>query len=107
MNKCVESVYDKSGSGKDSNGILNTDVSFDGTWMTKGHTSKVGVAFVMDISTGLALDFEVLKKFCRACANMKKKDKKSFEDWIRMIHAGKCNKNFQGTSGAMEATAAV
>lgn len=71
LKKCVKIVYDKEGRGKDNSSILNIDVSSDGTWMTKGYTTKVGVAFVMDITTGLALDFKVLNKFCRSCANMK------------------------------------
>lgn len=105
---CVEKLYEKEGIEKDSDGVLNIDVSFDGTWLTRGHKSHIGATFVIDIPSGLALDFEVLSNFCRPCSiNKKKKDKKSFEEWHATTHARKCHLNFPGLSGAMEAEGAV
>jgi hypothetical protein len=43
---------------------LSIDVSFDGTWMTRGHRSHVGAAFVIDCDTGFVVDYEVL---CNCC----------------------------------------
>lgn len=104
----VKKLYEKEGIEKDSDGVLNIDVSFDGTWLTRGHKSNIGATFVIDIPSGLALDFEVLSNFCRPCSiNKKKKDKKSFKEWHATTHAGKCQLNFPGLSGAMEAEGAV
>lgn len=62
----------------------------------------------MDIFSGMVLDFEVMSKFCGACSIMKKKkDKKSFDEWRRTQHSGKCQMNFAGPSGATEAEGAV
>lgn len=70
--------------------------------------SRTGASFVMDMFSGMVLDCEVLSNFCRACAIMKKKaDKKSFDEWSRTQHSGKCQMNFAGLSGAMEAEGAV
>ena len=104
---CIEKLYEKEGIVKDTDGILNIDVSFDGTWLTRGHKSHIGAAFVIDIPSGLAVDFEVLSNFCRLCKiNKEKRDKKSFEEWYK-THSGKCHLNFSGLSGAMEAEGAV
>lgn len=86
---CVEKIYEKEGIEKDSDGVLNIDVSFDGTWLTRGHKSHIGATFVIDISSGLALEFEVLSNFCRPCSINKKKKDKSFDEWHATTHAGK------------------
>lgn len=101
--RCVEDVYQKDGVKTDNKGVLNIDVSFDGTWMTKGHKSHIGAAFVMDVISGMTIDYEVLSNFCRSCAIMqKKKDKKAFEEWRKTVHVGTCQKHFDGKSGSME-----
>lgn len=91
--RCVENIYQKDGIEKDSDGILNINVSFNGTWLTKGHKSHIGATFVMEINSGMAIDYEILINFCISCAIMKKKkDKNSFEQWKISEHAGKCQK---------------
>ena len=50
------------------------DVTFDGTWHKRGFTSMYGVAVVIDILTGYVIDYEVLSKYCHACAISKSKD---------------------------------
>lgn len=47
-------------------GIADIEVSYDGTWMTCGHKSYIGIGFMIDVYTGL-VDFEVLCSFCPAC----------------------------------------
>ncbi|GFV36452.1 uncharacterized protein TNCV_2234991 [Trichonephila clavipes] len=42
--------------------ITDLSVSFDGTWLTRGHTSLIGVGCVIDMLTGYVVDFEVMKK---------------------------------------------
>ncbi|GFW14601.1 uncharacterized protein TNCV_1635221 [Trichonephila clavipes] len=38
--------------------ITDLSVSFDGTWLTRGHTSLIGVGCVIDMLTGYVVDFE-------------------------------------------------
>ncbi|GFS95886.1 uncharacterized protein TNCV_2259481 [Trichonephila clavipes] len=44
--------------------IKDLSVSFDGTWLTRGHTSLIGVGCVIDMLTGYVVDFEVMRKVC-------------------------------------------
>ncbi|MPC48037.1 hypothetical protein E2C01_041802 [Portunus trituberculatus] len=104
---CVVKSYENEGKDRDDE-ILNIHCSFDATWLTRGHKSKIGAAFVMDMYSGMIIDFEVLSNFCRACAIMrKKKNPATFDDWYRSAHSGKCQANFHGLSGAMEPEGAL
>lgn len=49
-------------------GYLDIAISFDGTWQKRGHTSHIGVSFVVEIETGMVIDFEVLCNFCQVCS---------------------------------------
>lgn len=71
-------------------GIINTEVTFDGTWMTRGHKSHTGTGFLVKVNTGIKVEFEVLCSFCIVCHRGK-------------FHHQRCHKNFDGRSGAMEA----
>lgn len=44
--------------------IINISVSYDGTWHKRGHTSIYGLGIVIDVLTGLVIDYEVLSKYC-------------------------------------------
>lgn len=106
--KCVERSYEKQWKRKTEDGKLNTDLSFDGTWLTRGHKCHIGATFIMNIYSGMVEDFEILSNFCRACAIIKKKKEKAqFDEWHMTVHTGKCQANFQGLSGAMESEGAV
>ena len=48
--------------------ILDITVSFDGTWMTRGHKSKYGLGCVIEIETGLVIDFVIMSLYCHSCA---------------------------------------
>ncbi|GFW83858.1 uncharacterized protein TNCV_1491991 [Trichonephila clavipes] len=37
--------------------VVDISVSFDGSWLTCGHTSLIGIACVIDILTGYVIDF--------------------------------------------------
>lgn len=107
--KYYEEVYDIH---PDENGILDIDVSFDGTWMTRGHGSKIGVAFVIEFGTGIIIDFQVLSSYCASCDILKSKYAKktlSFEEFQKKQaeHKDKCKINYKGTSGGMEKEAAL
>lgn len=45
----------------------NVAVSFDGTWPTRGHSSRIGVAAVIELFSGYVLDDVVLSNFCLGC----------------------------------------
>lgn len=99
----VEMLDEEHGRGKDSGEVLHADVSFDGTWLTRGHKSHIGATFVMDMFSGMVLDREVPSNFCGVGTIMKKKkDKKCFDEWCSTEHSGKCYMNFASLSGAME-----
>lgn len=107
--KAIEAVkrYYKESEGYTGEGLLDIDVSYDGTWMTRGHKSHIGVGFVVECNTGFVLELEVLSNYCIVCS----KKKLSFTDagfaiWKQQEHK-RCTKNFEGKSGAMEKEAAV
>ena len=102
---CVLEGWEAANQRQDD-GILEVDVTYDGTWMTRGHQSHIGVGFVMDSETGAVLNFEVLSNFCQMChVKQKALSPEEFADW-KEGHAS-CIKNFDGKSGAMEIEAAV
>lgn len=93
---------------KDIDGKLNIDVSFDATWLSRDHKSHTGAGFVVDISFGMVVDYEILSNSYNACTIMKKRrDKANFEQWRKTVHAEKCQANISGLSEAMEAEVAV
>ncbi|GFW85222.1 uncharacterized protein TNCV_3249621 [Trichonephila clavipes] len=50
----VKSAY------QSSSAITDIDVTFDGTWLTRGHSSQIGVGCVINLLTGLVKDFEII-----------------------------------------------
>lgn len=44
---------------------LNIIVSYDGTWLTRGHSSHIGVGCVVDLLTGLCVDAHVMCTYCQ------------------------------------------
>lgn len=87
--------------------ITDVAVSFDGTWMTRGHSSLFGVSCVIDLLTGYALDYQVMSKVCRHCEIAKKDlgDSAEFSVWYEG-HKKECSINHVGSSNAMELAAA-
>ncbi|GFT17863.1 uncharacterized protein TNCV_4910431 [Trichonephila clavipes] len=47
--------------------ITDIDVTFDGTWLTRGHSSQIGVGCMIDLLTGFVMDFEIMSKRCIEC----------------------------------------
>ena len=84
------------------NDIINITVTFDGSWQKRGHKSLFGVASVIDVHTGLVLDFHVMSKYCQECSSCKLTEgTPDYDKWMN-AHKDKCNINFEGSSGAME-----
>ena len=47
--------------------VADSDVSQDGTWQKRGHSSVNGVITVISKETGKCVDVAVLSKECKAC----------------------------------------
>ncbi|GFX92669.1 uncharacterized protein TNCV_4087741 [Trichonephila clavipes] len=89
--------------------ITDLSVSFDGTWLTRGHTSLIGVGCVIDMLTGYVVDFEWMSKVCRHCSVAKNKLGQSsaeFSIWYEG-HKSECDINHLGSSTSMEMEAAL
>ena len=95
------------GEQPDEEGILDVAVSFDGSWMKRGFTSKYGVVCVISAVTGEVLDFHFMSKFCPACEKAKEKDMtpEQKQQWDEE-HAEHCECNYSGSSPGMEARGA-
>ena len=52
VDQCIFNYYKKSGIHPDENGIYNVEVIFDGTWMTRGHSSNIGAGIIAEANTG-------------------------------------------------------
>ncbi|XP_069673452.1 uncharacterized protein [Periplaneta americana] len=93
-----------------SSNVMDIAVSYDGTWHKRGHTSLYGVGLVIDILTGLVIDYEVLSKFCHACSFAAAdlgENSPEYKFWLDGHEkSGDCNKNYTGSSNAMETVAA-
>ena len=95
----------------EENGVLKLDVSFDWTWMKRGHTSKVGMGVVIEIYTGFIVDYEIMCKYCFHCTvrknqlKTKKITQEEYNKW-KAEHHGDCTVNYEGLSGGMEIEAA-
>nr|XP_042913580.1 uncharacterized protein LOC122273614 [Parasteatoda tepidariorum] len=88
--------------------ILDISVSYDGTWQKRGHTSNLGMGIIIDVLTGLVLDYEILSKYCQDCtvtASDLGAASAEFSIW-QSAHQDECEKNFEGSSGSMEMHAA-
>lgn len=94
----------------DSDGVLNIEVVFDGTWMTRGHSSLIGAGAVIEAHTGYVLDGHTLSRYCNACTYWERKvkeDRKLTAKYEKWKASHKCQKNFLESSGKMEAAAAA
>ncbi|KAK8399227.1 hypothetical protein O3P69_003387 [Scylla paramamosain] len=62
---------------------------------------------VIDANTGHVLDYETMSKYCELCSYKKKTlSKEKYEEWYAG-HVSECHINYEGSSGGMEAAAAV
>ena len=71
--------------------------------MTRGHHSKVGVGFVVEVETGIIIDLEVLCNYCQQCSKRVTDNITDTPAW-RAKHKH-CNQNYNHSSASMEATA--
>lgn len=67
----VEKAYSEIEQKMDLVKPINIGVSYDGSWQKRGFTSKYGVGCVIEVVTGLVIDYEVISKYCRVCQKKK------------------------------------
>ncbi|CAF3451053.1 unnamed protein product, partial [Rotaria socialis] len=86
----------------DSDSIVNIAISVDGTWKKRGHVSQYGIVFIIEMDTGLAIDFEVLSTRFEKCEkNQRERSAHEFRAWLTK-HKGSCECNWDGTAKGME-----
>ncbi|GFU19101.1 uncharacterized protein TNCV_4397041 [Trichonephila clavipes] len=92
-----------------SNTITDIAVSFDGTWLTRGHTSQIGIGCVVDTLTGYVIDYDIMSKYCPTCISAKNELGETTAEYDVWYSGTKnsCQINHVGTSGAMEMKAAA
>lgn len=89
--------------------VIDIPVSYDGSYHTRGHTSLFGIGVVIDVLTGLVLDYYIVSKYCHLCAMAKSEmgeDSPEYNFWEEGHKKYECNINFHGYSGGMEQFAA-
>ncbi|XP_068229986.1 uncharacterized protein [Palaemon carinicauda] len=109
----IVEYYRKMNIHPDDNGVLDTDVIYDGTWMTRGHKSNIGVGIVVEACTGFVLDAEILSKYCFTCVindNKLKRNEISQEEFeveeANHKESNTCTRNFEKSSVMMKAEGA-
>lgn len=65
----IRKVYKELGPSINESGVIDITVSYDDTWMTRGYKSIYGVGCVVEVITGLVLDFGILSLYCHGCAS--------------------------------------
>ena len=85
--------------------VIDIAISYDGTWHRRGHSSHHGVGTAIHIETGLVLDVEVLSNYCKSCKSAPDVNDPAYNAWLEN-HKSTCQKNYSGSSGAMEVEAA-
>lgn len=91
--------------------IIDICVSFDGSWKKRGFKSLFSFAAVIEVQTGLVIDFVVLSKFCTQCnqieASCLDTDSDEYQQWYT-AHKRFCDKNCDPNmpSGNMEVESA-
>ncbi|GFX54445.1 uncharacterized protein TNCV_2593791 [Trichonephila clavipes] len=103
-----KNIRDAYGS-KNYKDIVDIGVSYDGSWLTRGHTSNIGVGCDIDLLSGFVIDYEVMSKRCGECEQTKfafEEDSAEFRIWYEG-HQDVCSATHVGSSGAIKENAAV
>ena len=87
--------------------IAKVSVTVGGTWQKRGHSSKIGIVFVISARTGEVLDYVVKSLVCHTCMKHQQDDKTS-KDYINWweLHKPSCLINHSGSSDGMESEGA-
>ena len=92
----------------DGSMICNVPVTVDGTWQKRGHSSKIGLVFVLSVRTGKVLDYQLKSLYCHECVAHKKDDPstKAYKRWWS-DHRPLCNIHHKGSSDSKEREGAI
>ncbi|GBN51214.1 hypothetical protein AVEN_114572-1 [Araneus ventricosus] len=99
IRKDVKEAY----GSRNDNDVVDIGVSYDGSWLTRGHTSNIGIGCVIDLLTGFVIDFEVMSKRCEECQQTKLalgEDTAEFHFWYEG-HRDFCSITHVGSSGSI------
>ena len=88
--EAIKNTYKNIGIVPNEQGIL--DIA-DGSWQRRGHSLHNGMASVIELMTGLPLDYEVLLNFCGKCKITDQSDQN--EEW-KLKHSNNCLKTLMG-----------
>lgn len=104
MNAAAAVEYEQAETISD-NECRDIHVSSDRTWMTVGHSSKIGAVTTIGMNTGKVLDTEVKSKMCKSCEYWAKQDPNTekYRNWAA-THDADCTMTHEGSSGSMEAS---
>ncbi|KAK3748587.1 hypothetical protein RRG08_011669 [Elysia crispata] len=89
--------------------FVDCNVSLDGTWQRRGHSSHHGVVTAISVETGKCLDSEIMSNICKGCQfweKNKKVDEAGYMKW-KLDHPLACKANHKGSAGAMESVGSV
>ena len=70
-------------------------------WMRRGHKSKYGIACVIELHTGLVIDYYIMSKYSVTCSHQLKPESEEYKQWCKG-HKHECAVNYEGSSGGME-----
>ncbi|GFV79035.1 uncharacterized protein TNCV_3687421 [Trichonephila clavipes] len=91
--------------------VNKKDVTCDGTWLTRGNSSQIGVGCVIDLLTEFVMDFEIMSKRCIACGDAKSGLGENSAEFHVLyeghIYISSCAIDHIGSSCAMEQEAAL
>ena len=92
----------------DGHSVTKVAVSIDGTWQKRGHSSRIGVLFVISVMTREILDYEVKSLICKECSSHEHCDKES-ADYLawKESHRRDCEVNHVGSFKDMESSEAI
>ncbi|XP_065645780.1 zinc finger MYM-type protein 1-like [Hydra vulgaris] len=89
-----------------SNNIVDTGASTDGTWQCRGYSSLNRVVTKLSMDNGKVLDVEPMSRLCKQCQlrkDLKSKNSKSYKNWFK---SHSCNVNCIGSAECVEVTGA-
>ena len=90
-------------------GCINTSVSYDSSWKTRGFYSNLGFSSAISTISKKVLDYELLNRICEKCnrwpAKRREEHIDEYQKWYDS-HKDNCKVNHIGSSQSMEPTAA-
>ncbi|GBN83405.1 hypothetical protein AVEN_238151-1 [Araneus ventricosus] len=105
IRKDVKEAY----GSRNDNDIVDIGISYDGSWLTRGHTPNIGIGCVIDLLTVFLIVYEVMSKRCEECHQTKLalgEDTAESQFWYEG-HRDFCSVTHAGSSGSMKVKAAI